>query len=388
MKLRVTFGIVDPTVAPTSMLMATSEEYFSNVQDIFSGEEYTNDYLTQERNSLILGRGGRILPISDWKPTGLTSSVVSDENGLFSENPKIILNSTQVHSTIGFTFRFDKFRNNWSNIVVRGYYNDILRAEYKINPDNYEYQIEAKIDEWNKLEFEFIKTSIPIRRVRLSNIVFGITRVDDDSTTTGAAKHAIEISPTGEKLPTETFTWTLINFDKEFKPGQTTGVQKYLMEQQQVKFEWGYPVGDEMEWVVGGNYYTTGKPSFQRHKVTLQATSLLNYLTDIYYKGLYRPEGISLYDLAEEILLAAELPLNPDGSHKWKLWDGLKEILTIAPLPKKPMRELLQLIASCGGCVFLPDADGDIKIWPKPAEETEYAGILDTFELGLDGLFV
>lgn len=408
--LRVTFGIIDPTVQQLAVATATSQTSFSDVRDIMAGVEYLNDYHTLERNSIVLGRGGSVLPDSGWRKTGLTSSVVSRADRTFATNPKIIITSTGAHSTIGTTLRFDTFRNEWCDFILRGYYDSELINTYYSVVDNVDYSINAPLDEWNKLEIEFTRTKIPYRRARISTLTFGMYRVD--RVITGTAKHVTEVSPISDKLPTESFTWTLLNFDQSFQPGQKTGIQRFIMEQQPVMFEWGYPIpwedlytyddeeivtADEpeltlssrvtditeenVEWVLAANYWTTGRPQFARNTITLQATGLLTYLTDIYYKGLYRPAGISLYDLAEEVLLAANLTLKPDGSHRWRLWEGLKDFRTTAPLPKKPMRELLQLIANCGGCVFLPDREGDIVIGPKPVDESEGAGQLGTFRL-------
>lgn len=362
-QLRVTLGIVDPTVVPMSTVTAPDQAFFSNANSIVSGVDLSNNYITLETGSWVLGRGMMPLPQSGWVESGFTSNSMSNASGLFTINPKIIINSTGVHSIAGLTFRFDAIRNNWSNLIIRSYYNETLIKTATIIPDAVNYVSEEQFDDWNRLEIEFTKTSVPYRRARMTYLQFGLARVDEVFL---GAKQVSEYSPISDKLPVDTFTWILVNQNGEFRPGQQEGMQKYIQDQQPVRFEWGYPLSNgTIEWVLGGNLFSTGAPTFPRNGVELRATSLLLYMTDRYVKGLYDPAGVSLYDLAERVLIDAELPLNADGSNRWKLWSGLKDIYTTSNLPKLPGRDLLQIIANAGGCVFAPDRDGNIVIMPK-----------------------
>lgn len=360
--LRVKFGVVDPTVVPAATITASSQEKFSYVRDIITGVDLYNDYQTFEPGSWILGRGGDTLPVSDWKKTGLTSSEISNADGLFEVNPTITVISTKIHSIIGITIDFDEFRNNWCNYIIRAYLGNTLVAEHEVSPSNYQSVMEIPIDDWNRLEFIFTKTSVPYRRLRITSLLFGIIRVDEHFF---GAKQIREYSPISDKLPTETLTWTIGNHNHDFRPGQSQGIQKYYMEQQPVDYDWGYPLSDgTIERIKGGSLLTTGQLTFPHNLVTIKATSLLNYMTDEYLKGVFSPNGTSLYSLAEDVLIDADLPLSRDGGVRWKLWEGLKDLYSVAPLPRLTGKALLQIIANCGGCVFKPDRDGFINIEP------------------------
>lgn len=368
-KLRVTFGITNTEIKPNSTITTNSQTYFSDVNYITSGASPLNNYQTLEPGSWILGNGGLVLPISDWNKTGLTSEFMSTSDGTFVNNPIIVIEGIQSFSLLGLTIRFDVFRNNWCDFTVRTYLNSALQKTYNAYADGADFIVDEQFDDWNRMELEFTRTSIPYRRLRISNLEFGVYRVD---TVFESAESASEVSPISDKLPTTSFEWTLFNFDQEFQPGQDTGIQKYLMDQQPVKYEWGYPLNDgTIEWVLGNTLLTTGDPSFPKDRVTLTATDTLSYCTDIYRNGIYSPSGISLYDLADDVLLKMSLPLNDDGTYRWRLWDGLKAIYTTAPLPKEAGRNCLQLIANAGGCVFLPDRTGNIVISPIDVYQTD-----------------
>jgi hypothetical protein len=85
-------------------------------------------------------------------------------------------------------------------------------------------------------------------------------------------------------------------------------------------------------------------------------------MTNTYYKGVYNPDGTSLYDLAVDVLTDANLPLLKDGSVRWSIDESLKTIRTVAPLPLDTHANCLQLIANAGGCVIRPDRDGILRI--------------------------
>ena len=89
-------------------------------------------------------------------------------------------------------------------------------------------------------------------------------------------------------------------------------------------------------------------------------------------KGVYRPSGISLKALAEEVLLDAGLPEREDGLPPWKLHESLDDIYTVAPLPLVRHSECLQMIANAAGCVMYVDREGFLRIEPAPTSMTDY----------------
>jgi hypothetical protein len=80
------------------------------------------------------------------------------------------------------------------------------------------------------------------------------------------------------------------------------------------------------------------------------------------YEGQTNPSGTSLYDLAESVLIDANLPVNSDGSVKWVIDDDLKSYYTVAPLPLDTHANCLQTIANAGGCVFYQDRSGTLRL--------------------------
>ena len=137
------------------------------------------------------------------------------------------------------------------------------------------------------------------------------------------------------------------------------------MERQEITVKYGFKIGDSIEWLDCGVFYLSQWSAPQNGLVAkFKASSLLEFMTATYIKGLYRPNGISLYDLAVEVLTDAHLPLNADGSVKWVIDESLKNIITTAPLPLISQAECLQYIAQAGCCVLLCDRQGNLHIEP------------------------
>ena len=128
-----------------------------------------------------------------------------------------------------------------------------------------------------------------------------------------------------------------------------------------------------MESISGGRYYLTEWKSPQNGiTATFRARDALEYMRGIYHRGIYRPAGVSLYALAEEVLSDADLPLTRSGEHPWRLDESLKNIVTMAALPMVRRAECLQLIANAGCCVLTVDRSGYIIIEPAKTQTEDY----------------
>ena len=106
---------------------------------------------------------------------------------------------------------------------------------------------------------------------------------------------------------------------------------------------------------------------------SFRARDLLEYMNGTFYEGMYNPSGTSLYALAEQIMLKADLPLNADGSVKWHIDESLRSIYTVAPLPIDTLANCLQMIANASGCVLYQGRDGVLRLEPFAYTSSDYA---------------
>lgn len=360
--LKVNFDIVDPETNPD--LSTNTEEIFSNLNNIKEATiPQTKNYATLEKNFWLLNGSQPIYGSEELEQTYI-SEFMSDENCQFEENACIILHSSVYLTTLGLSMIFDSINENYARkLNVKAYRDDVLIMDKDYTLDSYKDRLifadNEELVRWNRIEIYFVESSLPYRRIRVNQLLFGImeTYTDDNILSAESKEKTTMIN---SELPTHTFKFTIDNMNKLFNPDNPEGWYRYILQQQPISYEWGYELDDgTIEWVLGGKMLLTGSVDVGENQVTFSTTTLINYLTKVYKKGVYNANGRSLYDLAVDVL-------NDNGidSSQYNLWEGLKELKTDAPLPKLEARQLLQIISTTGNCIFYTDREDIINIQP------------------------
>ncbi len=360
--LKVNFDIVDPETNPD--LSTNTEEIFSNLNNIKEATiPQTKNYATLEKNFWLLNGSQPIYGSEELEQTYI-SEFMSDENCQFEKNACIILHSSVYLTTLGLSMIFDSINENYARkLNVKAYRDDVLIMDKDYTLDSYKDRLifadNEELVRWNRIEIYFVESSLPYRRIRVNQLLFGImeTYTDDNILSAESKEKTTMIN---SELPTHTFKFTIDNMNKLFNPDNPEGWYRYILQQQPISYEWGYELDDgTIEWVLGGKMLLTGSVDVGENQVTFSTTTLINYLTKVYKKGVYNANGRSLYDLAVDVL-------NDNGidSSQYNLWEGLKELKTDAPLPKLEARQLLQIISTTGNCIFYTDREDIINIQP------------------------
>ena len=360
--LKVKFNIVDPETNPD--LSSNSEEVFSDLDNIKETIiPQTKNYATLEKNFWLLNDSQPIYGSEELEQTYI-SSYMSDKNCLFTDKVCITLTSSVYLTTLGLTMVFDDIDKNYAKkLNVKAYRDNalIMNKDYTLNSYR-ERLIFADNDElvrWNKIEIYFVESSLPYRRIRVNQLLFGIMETYTDENIINAESKE-KTTMINSELPTHTFKFTIDNMNKLFNPDNPEGWYRYILQQQPISYEWGYQLDDgTIEWILGGNMLLTGSVDVGENQVTFSTTSFINYLTKPYKKGVYNANGRSLYDLAVDVLEDSNI-----DSSQYNLWEGLKLLKTDAPLPKLEARQLLQIIATTGNCILFTNRENIINIQP------------------------
>jgi hypothetical protein len=90
-------------------------------------------------------------------------------------------------------------------------------------------------------------------------------------------------------------------------------------------------------------------------EMSFSASDRFDFMDGTYHRGLYRPTGISLYDLALDVLSDAGI----DSRTYW-IDSYLKSVKVSNPMPVVTHKEALQLIANAGRCILYQDREGNI----------------------------
>ena len=360
--LKVKFNIVDPETNPD--LSSNSEEIFSDLDNIKETTiPQTKNYATLEKNFWLLNDSQPIYGSEELEQT-YVSSYMSDKNCLFGDKACIILTSSVYLTTLGLTMVFDSIDKNYARkLKVKAYRDNtmIMDKDYTINSysDRLIFADNEELVRWNKIEIYFIESSLPYRRIRVNQLLFGIMETYTDENLISAESKE-KTTMINSELPTHTFKFTIDNMNKLFNPDNPQGWYRYILQQQPISYEWGYQLDDgTIEWILGGKMLLTGSVEVGENQVSFSTTSLINYLTKVYKKGIYNSSGRSLYDLAVDVLEDSNI-----DSSQYSLWSGLKLIKTDAPLPKLEARQLLQIIATTGNCILFTNRENVINIQP------------------------
>jgi hypothetical protein len=360
--LKVKFNIVDPETNPD--LSSNSEEIFSDLDNIKETTiPQSKNYATLEKNFWLLNDSQPIYGSEELEQT-YVSSYMSDKNCLFSNKACITLTSSVYLTTLGLTMVFDSIDKNYAKKLKVKAYRDstmIMDKDYTLSSysDRLIFADNEELVRWNKIEIYFIESSLPYRRIRVNQLLFGIMETYTDENLISAESKE-KTTMINSELPTHTFKFTIDNMNKLFNPDNPQGWYRYILQQQPISYEWGYQLDDgTIEWILGGKMLLTGSVEVGENQVSFSTTSLINYLTKVYKKGVYNSSGRSLYDLAVDVLEDSNI-----DSSQYNLWSGLKLIKTDAPLPKLEARQLLQIIATTGNCILFTNRENVINIQP------------------------
>ena len=184
--------------------------------------------------------------------------------------------------------------------------------------------------------------------------------------------HTQSVSPVSTSLPKSEIEFSIDNVSGEYNPYNEQGLAKYLMSRQEVKTRYGVKVDGSVEWIKGGTFYLSDWFAKQNGlSAEFKARDLFEFMSAFYVDD-HDLSSRTLYDLAERVLIAADLPLNGDGTVKWVIDESLRSISTTAPLPRDTLANCLQLIANAAKCVLYQDRDGVLRIEPLKFDVSDY----------------
>ena len=195
-------------------------------------------------------------------------------------------------------------------------------------------------------------------RMRIYQMTFGIANTfSNDKVINCSLKDYV--SPISETIPSMDVSLTIDNQDLYYSPDNPESAIAYMEIGQEVKVSFGYDVtgNGDIEWLPETTtFLNTWSADDVQAKFT--ATDRFYQLTDTYYKGLYRSEGITLYDLALDVLNDAGI----EDEREHYIDPYLKRITVYNPLPAVKHSEALQIIANAGRCALFEDRANKIHL--------------------------
>jgi len=367
--LEVSVIIADPDVLNNAQATDDDSAFFSKTYQVVDGLDKTfRAFSFLERNQWPLDGSRHLLDTS--ADFGYVSGAVSHYNAAFPTNPTVFTDLDGVVDTLtaGATVIWSTAFNEWATEFTVTVYNGNTIVEQQLVTGNEDVFSVVPMDIIN---FDSISVTVhqwcmPQRRARIEDILPGVRITYTNNELLGYGQE-MTADPLAASLPNYFMEYEVDNVDDSYDPINLLGLSKYLTERQKVVSRTGYVFDGERESILCGTHYLS-PPECKAPQNGLSATFVardwLHFQKNEYTKGVYRPNGISLYDLALEVISDMDIPKNSDGNVNYYLHDDLRNIRTTAPLPIREHANLLQMIANAGACCLSIDRTGRLFITP------------------------
>lgn len=343
----VVFEVVDTNAKNAAQFSATEAALgdLSHFQDEVSTENY---YPALEHNLWVLNGTAKMLPPGE--NVGWWSEAMSNANAEFDTPPTIDVYFGGIAiSTVGITIDFDPGADHYPTLVRLTTYdadgstvidtaeleNGAANAVFDFPSENYYY-----------LKIEFLRAKHPTRRVRVSEIVFGvIQRYNSKNTTKIKLKQSASAS--AESIASTQLELTMDNAERQYDLLSPQNIFRFLQEGKQQMKMTAVVNGESVD--MGHVYYTKAKAGDEGMTATITGNDRMLQLDGVTVSG--QTGTSTLKALVTEILTNTGITAEFEGDI------GLTTVSTAIPENTKK-REALRLLAQASACTAYMKLDG------------------------------
>lgn len=348
--IRATIGIINQNAQDNINAPAeqNSFTYFSDAEKIFNGYEVEKIYTTAEQDFSKVDGSMYFLPVNGDALVFYNNGAVSDVLlGSFC----VDFNGTTGYDIKGLTIDFGE------------YFPTLFTVEWDEGIKSYTNSVPLFITEDVFSNVSYFKiTALSMvngqGRLRIYQFSCGISKT---FTNKDVLKYSLKdyVSPITETIPSQDMSLEVDNQNLYYSVDNPESAFSFFEVGQEIRVAFGYDVtgNGDIEWLPPNTcYLKTWKADDVKAQFT--ATDQFDYLTGKYYKGVYRSNGISLYNLAIDVLTDAGIVDERD----YYLDPYLKNLIVYNPMPVVKHSEALQIIANAGRCILYQDRKKRIRI--------------------------
>ena len=346
--MRVSLGLINQE-AQSSAVVENQSQYtaYSDLETIFDKNDIGLVYATLEQDFFKMDGSMTFMPrdASEYQKNGLITSE------LFQENMLIKFSFGYGISDIrGLSIQFgDNYPTLFSVITSDG-------TEVEFENDTGFFETDTVFENTDSITLKIKSVHISNQRVRIYYIKFGLG-LQYDNDWIMSTESSSTLSAINEDLPEINFSVNLRNDDQRFNVDNPSSEINFLETGQKVSVQYGYELDDgTVEWMQLHTLFVS-EWSADDSQAKISAVDRFKYMSETYYKGQYYDEGISLYDLAVDVMTDAGLEVG-----EYYIESFLKNIVVNNPVPNVTHKEALQIIANAGRCILSIDRYGRIRI--------------------------
>lgn len=275
---------------------------------------------------------------------GWWSKKTSNEDGLFFDdkigamsNPvlRIVFPKEKSFSAPGLSVRFWPATGEWcNNIYVTWYLNDVVVDSTEAFPDSANWSLDYSVEEFNRIDIEFMRTNIPHHFAKLQQITIGRVEVFDQDELVRVSL-LNETDPSACELSADELTVEI----RENKKHEMNIQKNHRLQL--------YRNGE-----IIASHYIQEYTREGENKFTLKCNSAISQLGDTFIGDFYDNEPLDR--ILSEVF--GEIDYEVDDSFLEKKISGYLPICT--------KREALQQIAFAIGAYVTTQGDGTIRLKP------------------------
>lgn len=278
------FGVVAPDAAETAQASSSAQSPVSQIDQTHDDiERASAKYGTLEHNLFVLDGSFELYPDDlSTVQTGWQSAGMSGADGTFESNPWLEFAFDSNQDSFGFMLMFDdKLAGCYPAEVITTAYDaaGAVLGTMTTYPASWKHTIEMPVQDYQCVRFEFVRTNVPYRRVRVCEVVFGIKyEYGADNTTSVSVKQSV--SPWAESLPSAEVTATIDNSAQLYNMINPAGLYEYLQDGQYMEY-FAVIDGDRID--MGRQYFTDASSEDGGLTAKITFNDWLYVLDDIEY---------------------------------------------------------------------------------------------------------
>lgn len=223
---RAEMKFIDVTALADASVTTDDNQSIGSV-GLFADQTKQSDYGTFELNQFILDGSKSVLPENP-NDIAFWSEALSKDGCTFETNPKITITFKEQHTSAAITLYFEdeppaELKITWYTIAGTKL---ITETFY---PDSLIYVCNTQVQNYGKIEIEFVRTSFPQRYIKLQYILYGKYIVwDKDMIQTAKVQEDIDVTSASLSINEADISIVDINddFDAENENGAWKSVQK------------------------------------------------------------------------------------------------------------------------------------------------------------------
>lgn len=371
----VEFYIADVNARGNASITESGGAPVSIPEQTYNGVYRADDYTTLELNYMILDKSWKFMPDDTTSvEIGWWSNAMTDKSGMLEIPPTVRYDFSVDVSSVGFTGIYTYAPKHVQITVYDA--NDTVMADKTFNERGNRQIYEMPVQNYRSVEFRFLDTVHPYRRIKLIEAVFGIVRTYDE---TGLQNVSISYGTdhTGQTIAMRRLIFRFDNSNHEYNLLNPKGIYAYLQDGQQI-ISRAFIGGKAVD--MGTFLYSSAASKDGTMTAEIIANDIIYTLDDATFLG-GSAETATLSEAVTRLLDGYHVQCNFTG-------DSGERIVKMGIPTRSTRRDALRMLAQAAMCAVWTDRGGVLQFQPLEVSDAPVASLTPQELYNYDGISV